>query len=137
MSYCILLGAIYWDLCGGHFCAADSHHKKGVIPFRYDNGYKSKLTLAYKVHGLYIYTKFHHVLTTVSDTVVDYSRVRGWLFRAAWANVMNPYYIITNTNQLPIKLLLFILLLFFIWHELLFLYSCMIISVYFFQNRRL
>ena len=27
-----------------------------------------------------IYTKFHHVLTTISNTVVDYSRVRGWSF---------------------------------------------------------
>ena len=36
-----------------------------------------------RVIELYIYSKFYHVLTTVSDTVVVYSHVRGGRFLAA------------------------------------------------------
>ena len=86
MSYCFLIAAPYKDRWGGCFCAADSCHITGVIPFnfKYGDGYQQKLISTHGVIGLYIYTKFYHILTTVSDTVVDYSHVRRWLFSCSW-----------------------------------------------------
>ena len=82
MSYCFLLAALYCDLWGGRFRAADSYHIAGVIPsnFQYDNLFQSKLITVHRVNELYIYTKFNHVLTTVRHTVVEYSHIRGWSF---------------------------------------------------------
>ena len=71
MRYCFFIAPLYWDLWGGRFCAADSYHLASVIPdsFQYDDLFQSKFIIVHQVNELYIYTKFHHVLTTVRDTV--------------------------------------------------------------------
>ena len=83
----------------GVFCAADSYHIAGEIPsnFQYDDWFQSKLITVHRVIELYINTKFYHVLTTVSDTVVDYSHIRGWSFSAA------EIYQITDANHNDFK----------------------------------
>ena len=86
MRYRFLIAPLYWDLWCGRFRTADSHHIAGVIPdnFQYDNWFQSKLITVHQVNELYIYMKFDHVLTTVRDTVVDYTHVRGWSFSRSW-----------------------------------------------------
>ena len=63
---------------------ADSYLIAGVIPsnFLYDDWFQSKLITVHQVNELYIYTKFYQgtCMSTMSDPVVDYSHVRGWLF---------------------------------------------------------
>ena len=91
MRYCFLIAALYWDLWGGRFSSADVHFITGVIPSnsKYDYWFQSKLTTVHGVIELYIYTKFYRVLITVSDTVVDYSHVRGWSFTRSWSSSYN------------------------------------------------
>ena len=85
------------------FRAADVHLITGFIPskFKYDGWFQSKLTAVQGFNELYIYNKFYQSMSTMSDPVVDYS------------HVINPYYIIKNVNQSPIKLLLLIFSLIF------------------------
>ena len=82
MSYCFIIAALYLDIWGCRFCAADIYHIAGIIPsnFQYDAWFQSKLITVDGVSGFYIYTKFHQGMSTMSDTVVDYSHVRGWSF---------------------------------------------------------
>ena len=79
MSNCFLIAPLNWDLRGGRFRAADVHLITGVIPsyFQYDARFQAKSITVHEVSGHYIYTKFYHVLTIVSNIVVDYSPLPG------------------------------------------------------------
>ena len=92
MSFCFIIAPLHRDLWGCHFRAADSHHIAGVIPFhfQYDNWFQSKLITVHRVNELYIYAKFHQGMSTLSDSVVDYSHVRGWLFPRGLSRCYEP-----------------------------------------------
>ena len=90
-----------------YVCAAVIHHMKHVIltHFKHDGGFQSTLTSVHRVIRLCIHTKFYHVLSTMSYTVVDYSHIRERSFKTMlWTHMS----VITNTYQLLIKLLFFI-----------------------------
>ena len=127
MGYCFLIAALYWDLWGGRFRAADSYHISGVIPsnFQYDNLFQSKLITVHRVNELYIYTKFYQGMSTMSDPVVDYSHVRGWSIPQGLSRRYKPilYQEKTQINQQQSSYCPFFLL-FLLWRDLLLPYSC-------------
>ena len=87
-----LIAPLYWDLWGGRFRAADSYHIAGVIPsnFQYEDWFQSKLITVHRVNELYIYTKFYQRVSAMSDLVVDFSHVRGWLFPRGLSRCYEP-----------------------------------------------
>ena len=92
MRYWFLIATLYWELWGGHFCAADSHHIAGVIPsnYKYEDWFQTKLITVHQVNELYMYTKFNQGMSTISDLVYDCSHVRGWSFRRSLSRCYKP-----------------------------------------------
>ena len=76
----------------------DVHLITGVIPsnFIYDALFQSKLTPVHRVSGLYIGTKVYQGIHTMSDTVVDWSSIRGWSFPRGLSRCYEP--ILYNQN---------------------------------------
>ena len=126
MRYCFVKAPPYWDLWGGRFCAVDVHLIPCVIPsnFKYDALFQSKLTPVHGVSGLYICTKVYQGMSTMSDTVVDWSSIRGWSFPRGLSRCYEP--ILHNQKGKSIAnkaLIVHFFLLFFICHEILLPYS--------------
>ena len=131
MSYCFLIAALYWDLWGGCFRAADNYYIAGVIPsnFHYDNWFQSKFITVRRINALYIYTKFCQSTSTMSDPVVDYSHVRGWSLPRGLSRCHEKMLYHHKTNSTADKaLIVHFFSIFLLWYELLFLHSCPILK---------